>query len=406
MRKLIQKSAALCGILAMTLLGTGMMLAGELPDDFSVPAGQGLSIASGLPVKAVSSGTIAVDGRAGEKYRSDLKLFGVVEIKSVNVSVIEPDYVAAGGGVFGVKLYTEGVMVIGLSDVDAASGARNPAYEAGIRKGDVITSVEGSSVNTNSEIGKIFEASEGRAVKVSARRGSTGYETEVKAEYSMSAKTYKAGMWVRDSTAGIGTITYYDTGSGVFGGLGHAVCDVDTGELLPLHTGQAVKADLFGVVKGSRGSAGELEGTLEDTPLGTLALNSETGLYGVVSEVPAGAKRMPVAMSQQVHPGRASIISTVDASGAHEYAVTIENVDYTPKSAGRNMVIKVTDKTLIARTGGIVQGMSGSPIIQDGRLAGAVTHVLVNDPLTGYGIFAENMRKTSKTLVDSFKKAS
>lgn len=405
-KKIIKKFAAFCGTLAFMLLGAGLTLADKLPDGFSVPAGEKLTISSGMLITASPSGTVAAGVRAGEKYTSDLKLFGIVEIKSVDVSVVEPEYVVAGGGVFGVKLYMEGVMVIGMSDVDTAVGPHNPAYEAGIRKGDIIIAVDGRPINTNAEIGKIFEESEGKAIRVSARRGSMGFEVEVKAQYSLSAKTYKAGMWVRDSTAGIGTITYYDPESGVFGGLGHAVCDVDTGELLPLHSGQAVKADLFGVVKGGRGSAGELEGTLEDTPLGSLTLNSITGLYGVANVVPSGGTRLPVAMCQQVHRGKASIISTVDTSGPHEYGVTIESVDYDPKSPGRNIVIKVTDKTLIAKTGGIVQGMSGSPVIQDGRLVGAVTHVFVNDPLTGYGIFAENMRKTSKTLEDSFKKAS
>lgn len=400
MKKYIKRFTVFCGALAFLMLGTGIVMANELPDEFHVTEGNTLKLSGGLPVTSTAGDSVAAQSnlKAGLKYNSDLKLFGLVQIKNVSVSVVKPTYVIPGGEVFGVKLYTEGVMVIGMSDVDTTEGPHNPSYDAGIRKGDILIAINGKSVNSNDEVGTAFSHSDGKELTVSVKRGTTGFDVKVKPAYSNSEKSYKAGMWVRDSTAGIGTITYYNPDTGVFGGLGHAVCDVDTGEILPLLSGEAVKADLSDIVKGSRGKTGELEGTLEETTIGSLLLNNQTGVFGVLKSSIPTAKSIPMAMCQQIHKGAAQIISTIDSTGPHTYSVVIDSVNYDAKSPTKNMVIKITDQKLISKTGGIVQGMSGSPILQDGYLVGALTHVFVNDPLTGYGIFAENMQKTSKTL--------
>jgi stage IV sporulation protein B len=408
-KKFFRAFAAACGIASFILLGTAAGISARVPDEFSVNEGSLLSFSNGIPVTACPVGfhPAEADAAPGQcagqgKYLCDLRLFGAVEVKQVSVCVTKPQYVCVGGQIFGIKLYADGVMVIGMSDVDTPSGPKDPALDAGIRKGDVIISVGGQRVTTNEEIGKIFMSSSGAPLDVSFKRGDTGCSATVRPAFSRSAGTYKAGMWVRDSTAGIGTVTYYDPSSGVFAGLGHAVCDVDTGALLPLSSGQAVGAQLFGVTRGGRGRTGALEGTLGDTPLGSLVMNTPTGIYGVLCR--ADARRpVEIAKRQQVKKGPAKLICTVDGAGIREYSVNIDSVNYDAAAPTKNMVVRVTDEKLISKTGGIVQGMSGSPLIQGGRLIGAVTHVFVSDPMRGYGIFAENMQKTAETLENARK---
>ena len=206
---------------------------------------------------------------------------------------------------------------------------------------------------------------------------------------------FKAGLWVRDSSAGIGTVTFYDRKNGIFAGLGHAVCDVDTGEELPISGGDAVNAAVKGCYKGKDGSPGELCGVFAPGEIGELYENCGIGVYGAFSELPKTGE-MPVAIVDEVKTGKAQIISTVDADGPQYYDIEITKI-YT-KSGQRNMIIEVRDKRLIEKTGGIVQGMSGSPIVQNGMLVGAVTHVFINDPLKGYAIFAQTMAEEAERI--------
>ena len=208
-------------------------------------------------------------------------------------------------------------------------------------------------------------------------------------------------MWVRDSSAGIGTLTYLDPESGIFAGLGHGVCDVDTGTLMPLYSGEAVNVAITGVTKGESGSPGELRGTFsQEAPIGTLVKNEATGIYGQMDGIPdilsQGGEPVAVAMRQEVHTGKAMIRTTISGDTPVEYEISIERVSLSEQNPTRNMVIRITDPRLLSATGGIVQGMSGSPILQNGKLVGAVTHVLVNDPTRGYGILIENMLETAQ----------
>jgi len=397
--KFIKRFSVFFGILTLSALMASFSVAKELPDSFCVTEGQTFSIYNELPITAESNDSVAAGAslKAGCRYTSDLKLFGVIELKSVTVNVVNQTTVIPGGQVFGIKLYTEGVMVVGMTDVDTMDGMKNPAYDAGIRKGDILLAINGQTVNTNAEVSKAFSESDGAELNISVKRGNTGFVAKVKPAQSRSENAYKAGLWVRDSTAGIGTVTFYDPANRVFGGLGHGICDVDTGEILPLMSGLAVKADITDITKGMRGRTGELEGKLEDYSIGSLLINKQTGVYGILNSQPIGTA-LPIAMSQQVHTGSATILVTLDSTGAHPYSVQIEKVSFDENSPTKNMSLRITDKVLIEKTGGIIQGMSGSPIIQENRLIGAVTHVFVNDPQRGYGIFIENMIKTAKTL--------
>lgn len=398
MRNKGRSFSVLIGMVMLSAVLCGEVFAKAIPDTLQIQQGQRLRFA-GLPLSATQEGAVRADCslRAGATYPVDVRLFGLIAVKKAQVQVVPVKKVVPDGEAFGIKLYTEGVMVIGVADVDTAAGKKSPATDAGIRKGDILIAINGQTVNSNNEVADRFAKSNGAACTLSLRRNGVAFQTSLKPQQSVTDGLYKAGLWVRDSTAGIGTISYFDPSNGIYGGLGHPVCDADTGKTLPLLEGEAVPSVITGVDKGAKGRTGELEGALGDTRLGTLLINGDTGVYGVLAQQRAG-KQYPVAMRQQVHSGKAVLLATLDESGPHAYSVRIEQVHYDGGSKTHNMVVRVTDPSLIARTGGIVQGMSGSPLLQDGMFVGAVTHVFVNDPQRGYAIFAENMIQTAQTL--------
>lgn len=376
-------------------------IANDIPDKVCVVEGKSLSFPNTFACKVASQKASCVEAQktnsCSRHYNDEVLLFGTIPVKSISVDVVKETYVAPGGETFGIKLYTDGVMIVGMSEVDTDAGEKNPAYEAGIRVGDVIMAINGKTVCTNADVAKIFSESGGDTVKLSLKRNNVGYSAAFKPAKSKSTNTYKAGLWVRDSTAGIGTVTYYDPKTLVFGGLGHGICDVDTGRIMPLMTGDVVRVHISGVQKGVKGTPGEFQGTLEDISWGSLTSNTEQGVFGVLNNA-AVKEAVPVAMCQEIKEGDAEIIASVDENGPKPYAVKIERLHFNDNSPTKNMIVRVTDQTLLAKTGGIVQGMSGSPILQNGKLVGALTHVFVNDPERGYGIFAENMINTAKRL--------
>ena len=297
-------------------------------------------------------------------------------------------YVTVGGGIFGIRLYTRGVLIVGSEEIDTAAGAVSPAARAGLKKGDIILEINGAPVSRNNDISSAVESSGGDEIELLIERAGKRQTVSLLPVRSRTDKKFKAGLWVRDSSAGIGTVTFYDRKNGIFAGLGHAVCDVDTGEVLPISGGDAVNAAIKGCYKGKDGSPGELCGVFAPGEIGELYENCGIGVYGAFEALPQG-EEIPVAIIDEVKTGKAQIISTVDGNGPQYYDIEITKL-YT-KSGQRNMTVEVCDERLIEKTGGIVQGMSGSPIIQNGMLVGAVTHVFVNDPRKGYAIFAQTM---------------
>lgn len=292
------------------------------------------------------------------------------------------------GEAFGVKLFTDGVIVASLSDIYTAEGPRCPAREAGLQPGDYLLSAGGEPIQNNAALARYIGRSQGEQILFRVRRGQEEFEAAVTPVYGEGS--FKTGMWIRDSAAGVGTLTFYDPATGRFAGLGHGICDGDVGSVMALKHGEPAPVTLCGVVKGLPGQPGQLRGYFSsDQPLGQLLANNETGVYGSLDAAPQG-QPLTVLSREEVRPGPVQLMVTIDGTGPRLYQGEIERVN-DPGQSTRNLVVKVTDPRLLEATGGIVQGMSGAPILQDGKLAGAVTHVFTDDPSMGYGIFAETM---------------
>lgn len=326
------------------------------------------------------------------KYKARLMLFGLLPIKNAQINIIAKKQVVPLGTAFGVKLYTDGVIVVDITDFVNDGKVRNPAYAAGIREGDIIRSYNGVSIKSNEELIKQVQQSGGKAQTAVILRNNLEFQVDVLPVKDDSDGSYRIGLWVRDSTAGIGMLTYFDPQTNRLAGLGHSISDSDTGLVMPVSTGEIVRANIEGAVKGEKGAPGELLGSFdENSVLGVLNGNSDTGLSATcITTEFSDSPTCGVALRKEIVTGDAEIISCIKGNTAERYSAQIVKINNNLHKT-KNMVIRITDKRLLDYTGGIVQGMSGSPIIQNGKLVGAVTHVLVDDPTTGYGIFIENM---------------
>ena len=313
----------------------------------------------------------------------------ITEASAASVSDVR---LLPGGMPFGVKFSTEGVLVVGFCDIDAEGGTVNPAYAAGLRVRDVITSVNGKQVADAAQFGSMVSGAGNQALTLTYTRGGKSHTATLTPARSVSENRYKTGLWVRDSGAGIGTVTYIVPSTGAFGGLGHGICDGESGTLVSMTRGVVSDVTVSGVQKGVSGKPGELKGYFGAEKTGTLLKNTDCGVFGVFSHIPTCSpmQALPIATPAEVKEGEAYIFCTLDGGKPCKYSVNISQIDRSA-TGPKCFTVKVTDPALIAKTGGIVQGMSGSPIIQNGKLIGAVTHVLINDPTTGYGIFITNM---------------
>lgn len=326
-------------------------------------------------------------------YSVQVDLFGLIPLKKVDFYTRDSIWVMPGGYSVGVTLYTKGALVVGLGSFETLDGtAVCPAQTAGIRVGDVILGVNGAEVKDAAHLTALCNETQG-AVSLRLSRDGAALDVTIQPAADRLDGIYKMGMWVRDSTAGIGTLSFYAMDSLRYGALGHPITDVDTGTLLSVKTGEIVQSNVVGIAQGSSGLPGEIQGAFSTVSqrLGTLEENGDIGIYGTLYEplenplYPEGAL---LAYPEEIHTGPAQLLTTIDESGVQAYDCQIVKTYPQTSAAGKGMVIQITDPRLIQTTGGIVQGMSGSPIMQDGKLAGAVTHVFVNDPLRGYCIYA------------------
>ncbi len=296
-----------------------------------------------------------------------------------------------GGIPFGVRFSTRGVVIVGFCDLEGTPKSQNPAVLAGLRPKDVITHINGRALSDAKGLLQAVEDCGGKPLQVTYNRGSEERTATLTPLFSKAEGKYKTGVWVRDSGAGIGTVTFIDPETCGFGGLGHGICDGETGELIPMERGVVTDVKISAVKKGIPGTPGEIKGYFDAEKKGTLLKNTDCGVYGLFSSLPEGlGKAIPVAGTDEIQAGPAELLCTLQDGQRRQYGIQISGINR-DATGSKCFIITVTDPALIERTGGIVQGMSGSPIIQNGKLIGAVTHVLINDPCTGYGIFIENM---------------
>lgn len=332
-----------------------------------------------------------------------LKLLGFIPVKNYNVNVINRPELVPGGNAIGVRLNTKGVLVVAVTDVIDIKGHRSsPARDAGLKVGDSIVEINGVKVQDAEHVVSILNNIKDTNVKMVVQRNKAEFVTEAKPMQSMQDNCYRLGIWVRDKTSGIGTLTYYNKNTSEFGALGHGIVDVDTGGLLSVEKGKIMNAKISKVEQGKKGTPGEIRGVFYETDnlLGDININSPYGIYGTVKQDNMNSienSPIPIGFKEEIKVGKAYILTTIDSNNIEKFEIEIVKIQPQLKADQKSMVIKVTDPKLLDRTGGIVQGMSGSPIIQDDKLIGAITHVFVNDPTKGYGIYIEWMLEQMNT---------
>ncbi|HQD50980.1 MAG TPA: SpoIVB peptidase [Defluviitaleaceae bacterium] len=333
-----------------------------------------------------------------------LKFLGIVPLKTVKVDIISQKELVPCGMTVGVNVSTDGIMVLGTGTVISEDGKEYTPSRGILKTGDLILKVNEKSIENKEELISAIENSNGKVLKMTIKRDNELLEIYVTPIKSEIDKSYKIGVWVRDETQGIGTITYYNPKSYTFGALGHGITDIDTRKIIPIKNGKIMKAEITSIKKGQRGIPGELTGAIYDTEeaqLGTIELNTSQGIFGKLDPKKMKAfpkKSFPIAFQNEIHEGKAIILSNISGDKIEEFEIVIQKVSRFQQDISKGMIIKITDPRLLDKTNGIIQGMSGSPIIQDGKLVGAVTHVFVHDPTKGYGIFIENMLKNESNL--------
>lgn len=316
------------------------------------------------------------------------------ELKDIEVNVLDKTTVIPVGKMAGIKLYTKGVLVVGMSEIEG----KKPYENSNIQEGDIITNINEEDIENTNELIECINNSKGETLNITYVTDGETKECNITPVKNESGK-YQIGLWVRDSAAGIGTVTFYEPQTGNFVALGHGITDVDTSEIVDISTGELVNTRILSIVKGESGNPGKIQGTLNnDKSIGTIYKNTKLGIYGKVTTeanlLPNYSNTMEVALRDEIKLGKATILCSVENSDKiEEYEIEIEKKFTTNNSDNKSMMIKVIDERLIEKTGGIVQGMSGSPIIQNGKFVGAVTHVIVQSPTRGYAVFGDMLIK-------------
>ena len=321
------------------------------------------------------------------------------DIKDIEVNVLDKTKVIPVGKIAGIKLYTKGVLVVGMSEIEG----QKPYEETNIQEGDIITNINNNEVENTTELIECINNSNGESLNITYVTNGETKECNMRPVKNEEGK-YQIGLWVRDSAAGIGTVTFYEPETGNFVALGHGITDIDTSEVINISSGELVNTKILSIVKGESGTPGKIQGALDNKrSIGTIYKNTSLGIYGKVTTeanlLPSYSNKMEIATRDEIKLGKATILCSVeDSSEIEEYEIEIERKFVNNNYDNKSMLIKVTDDRLIEKTGGIVQGMSGSPIVQDGKFIGAITHVLVSSPEKGYAVFADMMIKEMRAV--------
>lgn len=371
-----------------------------------------LKIAKGLSLNSANKQTVLTASNINKEKinqtgvnRLNLNLFGNIKVKDVNISVIPKTTVIPLGNAIGMKLYTKGVLVVGMSQINTENNEKKKPYEnSGIEQGDTILAVNNNEISNTDELIEEVNKSNGNQISIKYMKNNETLETSITPVKSKDE--YKIGLWVRDAAAGVGTLTFYEPSTNSFMALGHGISDIDTEKIVDIANGELITANIVSIKKGEKGEPGEIKGTIDSgNKIGNISENTNLGVYGIVTNKSylnlGNSSEMEVATRSEIKEGKAQIICQLDNSGKKLYDIEIEKIYTMNNEDNKSMLIKVADEELLEKTGGIIQGMSGSPVIQNGKFVGAVTNVLVNEPTRGYAIFADMMIKQMRTTANN-----
>jgi len=346
--------------------------------------------------KAIQASS-SLNTNAIETKTVSISLFNFIDVKDIEINTIPKTTVVPLGNTIGLKLYSSGVLVIGMTEIEG----RKPYANSGIEEGDLIVEIDDKPISTTEELVECVNSSKGNALDITYVRDGNEYNTNIE-PIETSNSEYKLGLWVRDGAAGVGTITYYEPSTNSFAALGHGIVDSDTSKLISIASGELVTTRVSSIVKGKENEPGEIRGTIKNQEtIGEISSNTEFGIYGKLNNVSllnSNQTEYEVASREEIKVGEAKVILTLEDGIRKEYDIEIEKIYRNNNSDNKSMLIKVADEELLDLTGGIIQGMSGAPIVQNGKFIGAITHVLVQKPDTGYAVFADLMIKQMRTV--------
>lgn len=386
------------------------LLIETIPDKLVLFEGENINIKKlfGISIKQENeeiletSSNSAISEEVGKK-ELEVSLFDKVKLKTVEVNTLPKTTVIPVGNIAGLKLYTNGVLVVGMSEIEGKDNKKYKPYEnSQIQEGDTIIQINENIINSTQDLIDEVNNSKGENVNIKYIHEEETKECSIEPVQAYDNQ-YKLGLWVRDSAAGVGTVTFYEPETKSFGALGHGITDIDTQQLINIASGEFVTTRILDIEKGEEGIPGRIQGTVENQEnIGTIYKNTKFGIYGIVDNMSSlnidSSKEMELALRDEIQTGKATILCSLDNRNVQEYEIEIEKIFKENNYDNKSMKIKITDPKLIEKTGGIIQGMSGSPIIQNGKFVGAVTHVLVNDPTQGYGVFGDIMLKQIKQI--------
>ncbi|GAB6929879.1 SpoIVB peptidase [Paenibacillus sp. JCM 10914] len=356
---------------------------------------------------------LRLNPRQSGKAEVTLKLFGKIPLKTVHVNVMPELKVIPGGQTIGVKVKSSGILVVGHHLVRAQNGAKvSPGETAGLKLGDLLTVMDGKPLNDVTKVAELVEKAgkAKRPLEITFKRNGKEMRTKLSPAYDQEDQSWRLGLYIRDSAAGVGTLTFFAPHQKVYGALGHVITDMNTQTPIEVGSGQIVQSNVTSINRSEEGEPGEKRATFtkDGKVLGNVERNTHFGIFGKMNNLPDHGlyqEPIPVALSHEVKEGPAEILTVVEGQEVERFAVEIVHISKQDAPATKGLVLRITDPTLLKKTGGIVQGMSGSPIVQDGKLIGAVTHVFVNDPKSGYGCFIEWMLQDSGVMQPTTKSA-
>lgn len=382
----------------------------SIPDSIILLQGENLKIDTILGLKiqyneeSIEASSNINNGISNTIGKTEVSLkLGNINIKDITVNVIPNKVVIPGGETIGLKLYTNGVLVVGMSEIEGIDNIKYKPYEnSGIEEGDMIVEIGDKNITCTADLIEEVNNSLGDNLEISYIREGNMYCTNI-IPTQTNNNEYKLGLWVRDAAAGVGTVTFYEPETGTFAALGHGILDIDTQKIINIASGEVVNSNIIAIKKGEKGKPGEIRGSIDNgETIGEVYSNTRFGIFGRINNITSmkldRTKEIEVLPRTEVKEGKATIICTLENNKQEEYEIDIQKVFINNNSDNKSMIIKVTDEKLIEKTGGIIQGMSGSPVIQNGKFVGAVTHVMVNDPTIGYAVFADMMLKEMREV--------